>query len=448
MVHKTAPAGFSMKKLVYGPYSPSRLITAKCPSRFFGQYIRKDKVVGASVNADRGNAIHEVLAKITMANSAGMRVSSKQLSEWVAEGIGKYPASYQQIDLVREAAEAYIGNPSPYANSKTLCEKSFAIQLWEEDTFDSDSIPTQAWVETEYSRGGQAGSFFFGGHIDQFTIDDEIKVITILDHKSTPSANENEDHTFQVGAYAWLVSLFYPGYKIRTVIHYCHPRLNFYAAPVYWAEEDLQEMRAYLVSRVEALEHMQDFPAVPGSGCDYCHMIQECGLYIKVREQKAKGILDMNARSFDDLLRLAKELHVVDAISGEITKALKQGINTLCPENGVDIGGIWYGYKKSDESIDWKTTDNKISEESERAKSKLEEGRCESSEEVSACEKSARYESLDKILISHGLRPDNFKAYNNQKLKNLWALDKPELFEDLKPYLVRDSSTRFGAHKR
>ena len=449
MVHKQAPAGFEQKKLVYGPYSPSRLITAKCPSRFFGQYVRKDRVVGASVNADRGNAIHEVLSKITLSRSGGLTITPKQVNDWISEAVGKYPASYQQIDLVRDSAHAYLANPSPYANAGTLCEKSFAVQLWEECTFDDDVVKARAFVETEYTRAGlSGGDFFFGGHIDQLSIDEEVRLITVLDHKSTPSANENEDHNFQVGAYAWLVSLFYPKYQIRTVIHYCHPRLNFYAPPVYWTYEDLQEMEQYILSRAYAIEAMETFPSVPGTGCGYCHMIQECSLYAKVSEQKSKGSLDMNVRSFDDLLRLAKELHVVDAMSGEITKALKEGINTLCPTEGVDIGGVWYGYKASEESVDWQATDKKIREESERAKSKLEEGNCKNEEDRKDCEKIALYENLDNLLARYGVRSENFKAYNNQKLKNLWKLDKPELFEVLSKFIVKDRSTRFGAHKR
>lgn len=448
MVHKQAPAGFSQRKFIYGPYSPSRLITAKCPSRFFGQYVRKDKVVSAAVNADRGNAIHEVLAKITEARFGDIALTSKQLSDWISTAVGKYPASYQQIDLVTEAANAYVANPSPYANKSTLCEKSFAVQMWEEDSFDDTAVPARIFVEAEYKRDVRSpGDFFFGGHIDQLSIDDDIKTITILDHKSTPSANENEDHTFQVGAYAWLVSLFYPGYSIRSVIHYCHPGLNFYAPPVYWDQESLEEMQSYIFSRALALEAMQDFPAVPGTGCDYCHMTQECALYMKVREQKSKGALDLNVRAFDDLVRIAQELHVVNAMSGELTEALKAGIKTLSPTNGVNIGGVVYGYKTSEEGVDWEATDKKVREESIRAKVKIEEGLCESDIEKERCLVVSAYTGLDSILSKYGLNPNTYKNVNGTKMKGIWKLNKPELFEELKGFIVKDKSTRFGARK-
>lgn len=448
MVYKEAPRGYKKRIFNYGPYSPSRLITAKCPQRFFGQYIRKDKVIGASVAADRGNAIHQVLEQITLARAQELALTPKQINDWISKAVGEYSAAYQQIDLVSGAVQSYIMNQNPYSNKNTLCEKSFAVQLWEEESFVDDAVSNYCFVEAQYDRKTRGGDFFFGGHIDQLTVDDEIKVVTVLDHKSTPSANENEDHTFQVGAYAWLVSLFYPGYKIRTVLHYAHPALNFYGAPVYWEQEDLAEIQGFITSRVGAIEHMQDFPAVPGTSCDYCHMTQECPVYQKVREQKAKGTLDLNVRTFDDLLRLAKELHVVDTLSSEITKSLKEGINTLCPTSGVDIGGLYYGYKTSEESVDWQATDKKIREESGRAQTRCEENNFSSEDEKSFCEVIKDVQGLDGLLKKFSVVPDNFKKYDNQKLKNLWRLDKPELFQHLSKLIVKDKSTRFGAHKR
>ena len=442
------PPGFSERPLKYGPFSPSRLITAKCPSRFYAQYIRKDKVVGEKLAADRGSAIHEVLSKITVARQTDLTLSSRQISDWVSEAVGMYPAAYSQIDLVKGAADAYVGNPSPYINKTTSCEKAFAVQYFEEDTFNDEATPGHIYVPVPYNIDGRPNpAAYFGGKIDQITIDEEIKLVTILDHKSTPSANENEDHTFQVGAYAWLVSLFYPGYRIQTVIHYAHPVLNFYAAPVMWSEEDLAEIESFIKHKIAAIEAFQSFPAVPNNLCDYCHITQECDVFTKVREQKSKGIVDLNVNSFDDLVRLAKELHVVDTMYGELTKALKTGIDNLCPTNGVNIGGLWYGYKASEESVDWQATDQKIRQENERAKGRCEVQSFESEEDRNWCEKIQGYSSLDELLSGYGVKPDGYKNYNGTKLKNLWRLDKPDLFEVLRRFIVKDKSTRFGGHK-
>lgn len=454
MLHTTPPEGYVRRALSYGPYSPSRLITAKCPSRFFGQYIRKDQITSFTLAAARGNAIHEVLSKITEYKMVGRDFSSRQIQEWVSEAIGKYPAAYEQIDLVMKAAEAYVANPSPYINSNTTCEKAFAVELWEEQTFFDEAVPGKAWVSVPYDLHDAEGkrttnpSVFFGGRIDQMNVDEQLKIVTVLDHKSTPSANENSDHMFQVGAYAWLVSLFYPGYTIKTVIHFCHPMLNFYQVPVTWYPEDLAGMESEIVGMISAIERMENFPAIPSNGCDYCHKTAECEILAKVQLQKSKGTVDTNVRVFEDLLRIAKEVTVLDAASKALTTALKAGINTLCPQNGVDIGGLWYGYKASEESVDWEATDKKIREESERAKIKISEGSCESEADRERCEELSKVSNLDSVLTRYGVDPNLFKNYSATKMKNLWRLDKPELHAFLGPLVMKDKSTRFGAHKR
>lgn len=448
MIYKTPPAGFTQKKLTYGPYSPSRLIAARCPSSFFAQYVRKDKVVGHTLASARGSAIHEVLAKITASIQSGSLLTTRQVSEWVSEAVTAFPAAYPQIDLIKEAADAYVGNPSPYINANTSCEKAYGFQLWQEDSFFDDAEPNYALVEVPYilEDGTTNPDCFFGGKLDQISIDESIKTITILDHKSTPSANENEEHTFQVGAYGWLVSLWYPGYTIKTVIHYAHPKLNFYSSPKVWSREELAEHGNYVLMQVKTLDGLSEFPAIPGTRCDYCHIVQECTLYSKVRDQKARGSVDLNARTFDDLMRLAKELHVVTAMASELRTALKNGIEVLCPQNGVDIGGVWYGFKPQSESVDWQATDVKVREEARRARGILEEGNYKPEDKVEL-ERIASYQNLDGLFQKYGLMTNVFKDYSGQKLKNLWRLDKPELFAELGKFVVKDKNTKFGAHK-
>jgi len=445
----TPPAGYSVRSAQYGPYSPSRLITAKCPARFFGQYIRKDRVVGYKLAADRGSAIHFVLSKITEHRQMEVIPTPKQVEDWISVAVGMFPAAYAQIDVVKGAADAYMKNPSPYVNKTTFCEKSFAVQLWEEDTFFDEAVPGRVYVPVPYSLedGRPNTSAFFGGKLDQISIDEEIKTVTILDHKSTPSANENEDNNFQVGAYAWLVSLFYPGYRIQTVIHYCNPNLNFYAPPVIWSDMDLAEHESYIRAKIAAIEHFQSFEAIPNSGCDYCHMTQECSVYEKVREQKSKGTVDLNANTFDDLIRLARELHVVDKLSGELTKALKGGIQTLCPNGSVNLEGLWYGFKVSEDSVDWDSTDSKIRQENQRAKLRVSDGSFEDDKDAEWCRSIEKIRDLDDLLNTYGVTPSNFKNYNGTKLKSLWRLDKPELFEVLKRFIVKEKKTKFGSHK-
>jgi hypothetical protein len=445
---KEPPSGYIRKVFNYGPYSPSRLIAGKCPKRFFGQYVRKDKVISHTLASARGSAIHEVLEKITKSRMASDILTTKQVYEWVTESVGKHPAAYSQVDLIKEAADAYVQNPSPYVNSTTECEKTFAVQLWVEDTWDDNATPTYAFVEVPYylEDGRPNPDAFFGGKIDQISIDHQLKIVTVLDHKSTPSANEKDDHTFQVGAYAWLVGMFYPGYKVKTAIHYCHPKLNFYSAPIEWYQDDLREMQHHILLKINSLEAYETFEAIPGNACDYCHIIQECDVYEKVRDQKSKGTIDLNANTVEDLIRLAKELYVIDQMYSQLNTVLKEGIERLCPNNGVNIGGVSYGFNKG-ESVDWEATNKKIGEESRRAQIKGESQSYESEEDRRWSEQIIKTPTLDSLLRSYEVEPNNFKNYNGTKMKNLWKLDKPGLMESLKKVVVIDGSTKFGPKK-
>lgn len=448
MLYQEPPRGFIKRPVKYGPYSPSRLIVAKCAQRFFGQYIRKDKSVGSALAASRGNAIHHVLSLITKAKVANEDLTPSKVSNWVSEAVGLYPASYSQVDLVKGAASAYIANPSPYLNKDTDCEKALAVAFYEEDTLFDDVVPGRAYVPVQYAgdNGFPNPEAFFGGRLDQINVDHVTKTVLVLDHKSTPNASQNEDINFQLGAYAWLVSLFYPGYQVKTVIHYCHPGLNFYQAPVYWSPMELKEIESYIHSAVGAVEHFTEFPAIPGSACDYCHMIQECPDNLALCEQKARGQVDLNVRSGGDLERLAKSLRTVGSLYDELNKALKQGIETLGYDR-ISIDGMWYGFKTSDEAVDWIATDLKIREEHNRSKQLLVDPSQMTDVEKNLHEKRAKIPDLAALLKTYGVEPNTFKEWQSQKLKNLWKLDKPVLLDQLKEFVVKDRSTRYGAYK-
>ncbi|NBO55754.1 MAG: PD-(D/E)XK nuclease family protein, partial [Actinobacteria bacterium] len=424
------PAGFLPVALKHAPYSASRLIVARCPARFMSKYILKDKIISDTLASARGSAIHEVLQKITEHRVRKEDFTPRQLDSWVHEAVGKFPAAYEQIKLVKEAAIAYTANPSPYINNTTKCEIDFAVKLFEEDSFVEDSVLETAFVKTPYyldadSRRANPDAFF-GVRIDQISVDEEIRVVTILDHKSTPSANSNSDHDFQMGCYAWIVSLYYPDYEIRTVLHYAHPRLNFYAPPVYWSREDLDEVEQEIKTRVMAIESFNNYPALPGSHCDYCHLVQECPELRTVQEQNARGDINLNIDTVDDMIRVARQLRVIGVLYDQLNRKLKESIENKCPDSGIAIEGMWYGFKASDEKVDWSSTERKIREENSRE---------------SAAGKPA---DLSSLLTKHGLDPESFKEWRGEKLKALWKLGKMDLIEELKSYIVTNRDTRFG----
>jgi len=431
-----APSGYRHIRLKYGPYSASRLIVARCPARFHSKYILRDTIVSDTLASARGSAIHEVLQRISEAHASRTPIGGSQVNRWVEEAVGKFPASYEQIKLIKDAASAYVGNPSPYLNETTVCENTLAVQLFEEESFMDNVTPSFAYVKLPITDGvnpwgRELGSgIYFTAKLDQLSVDQSLRIVTVVDHKSTPSANQNSDHVFQMGTYAWIAALHYPGYHVRTVIHYAHPRLNFFAPPVYWGDDDLDDVEEELRMRIHAIESFREYPALPGSHCDYCHMVQLCPENRKIQEQNARGEINLNIHGMEDRVRLARQLRVTGVLYDQINRRLKEDIENNCPDSGVALEGLWYGFKPGDEKVDWVATDRKIREESRRNASDPDHG-----------------QSLDTILARHGVDPNAFKEWRGEKLKALFKLSKPELIEELKQYLVKDRDTRFGSHK-
>jgi hypothetical protein len=428
---EVVPSNYRHIKLKYGPYSASRLLVASCPSRFYSKYVLKDVAYDDSSAAARGSVIHETLQKITEAHVQNRKITPLELNSWIEQALGKYPAAYSQLNLIKGAATKYAGNPSPYITPNTICEQEIAVALFEEESFDGDAVPNFQYMRMPYTVPGTRHQLnpdaFFGAKLDQITVDDATKIVTVLDHKSTPSASHNSDHDFQLGAYAWIASLLYPGYHVRTVIHYAHPELNFYKSPVYWSYEDLQEVEQEIRMRVRAVESFTDYPAVPGSHCDYCHMVQLCPVNVRLREQFARGDINLNAQTQSDRQRIAKELRTIGVLYDQLNKVLRTSIENNCPENGVAIDGMWYGFSVSEEKVDWYATDRKIQELHEA-------GEC-------------AFENLAGVLENHELTPDAFKEWNSSKLKALWKTNKEALIEDLRELVVTERTTRFGGKK-
>ena len=425
----SAPQGYKHIQLKYGPYSASRLIVARCPARFHSKYILRDTVVSDTLASARGSAIHEVLQKISEAHVRKETLAGAQVNHWVEEAVGKYPASYEQIKLIKDAASAYVGNPSPYLNETTTCEETLAVQLFEEESFVDEVTPNFAYVRAAAGSWEQmTQGIFFTAKLDQLSLDRETRIATVLDHKSTPSASKNSDHVFQMGCYAWIVKLLYPEFHVRTVIHYAHPRLNFYAPPDYWSDDELADVEEEIRMRAQSIESFREYPALPGGHCDYCHMVQNCPESRKVQEQNSRGEINLNINSMEDRIRLARQLRVTGVLYDQLNKKLKEDIENNCPDSGVALEGLWYGFKPGDEKVDWVATDRKIREESFRP----------GLHEV---------QNLDAILKKYGVDPDAFKEWRGEKLKALFKLNKPELIEELRGFLVKDRDTRFGGHK-
>jgi hypothetical protein len=447
MLVTQVPPNFKHRKLNYGPYSPSKLLVAQCPARFQGKYVLKDRIVGDSINAARGSAIHQVLEKITLATLGEVRtpITSQILNDWVVEAVTMYPAAYDQIKLVRDACSAYITNPPKFVG-EVRCEISLGIALYEEETLLDDVTPRRLFTPVAYELDAkkhtrQNPEAYFGGTLDMLFVDHVARIVTIVDHKTTPSANKNSDVDFQMGCYAWLGSLCYPDYEIRTVIHYAHPELNFYAPPERWDYEALQDKAEEIAMRIEAVDSFTEYPAIPGAYCMCCHMVEQCPEYLAVSAQNARGEINLNMMSIEDAKRIAGQLTITEGLFDKLNTTLKKGMERLGLQS-VAIPGRIYQFKSLDKKVDWDATEVRIMDEVKRAEERLSQG-----QSLPDDFKLIEWQNFEGILKAHGIPVEKFKQWRSDKLKSLYQLDKPALLEELAKYTVFDKGTRFGASR-
>jgi hypothetical protein len=437
---EAAPSGYAPVQLRYGPYSASKLLVARCPARFQGKYVLKDRIVSDSLASARGSVIHLVLEKITTAWVAGEIPTSQEINGWIEQGVGRWPAAYESIKLIKDACTAYLANPPKQIIRETAkAEMKVAIKLFEEELFVDDVTPGEAVVFTQADVEGQYNpDATFAGTIDLLWIDEQLKIVTILDHKSTPSASKNSDFDFQMGCYAFLASLLYPGYRVQTQIHYAHPDLDFYGPADIWTEDELEDVWQEIRMRMRAIESFVEYPAVPGSSCTYCHMSQQCPEFQAVAAQNARGDINLNVHTVQDLQRLAGQVTVLGKLYDQINGALKDGIESICPTNGVAVDGVWYGFRVSESKVDWEATERKFKDSVAKASQDPNQPGAQSLIET---------RDLTGLLARHGVTPDAFKEWKGDKMKALFKMAKPELNAALKDHLVFDKKTRFGGYK-
>jgi hypothetical protein len=447
----TPPPGFKKIDLKFGPYSASKLNTGNCPARFEGKYIRRDRVIADRVNAARGTAVHWVLEQIAKKRVAGETITPVDIDKWIAESIGKSPAAFGQIDAVREAVHASLKKPSPYLNSKSQLEVGIALALYEEETFIDDAVPARAWVRVPYVdpyaeiqvEVTADQKAFFCCKIDELNFDEVNRSITIVDHKSSPSSSVTPDVAFQLSTYVWAISQLYPGWSVRSSVHYTHPMLNFYSPPELWPDEDIKETEYRILGRVQALESFTEYPALPGSNCDYCHMAMHCPELKALELQNGSYDVNINTESVDDLQRVARKVRVLGNAYDLYNKALKKGAEKL-GVRAIAIDGMIYEFRVY-ESTDWVATDRRIREEAKKAEVELAANPAHP--DAYRLRMLVEVKDLDGLLTRFKVNPDLVKGYGSDKMKGLYKYASPELITALQALVVNEKSTKFGGYK-
>jgi hypothetical protein len=387
-------------QLKYGPYSPSRIDVATCPYSFYRSYVEKNIDTEKDVPANRGSVVHEIFEMITKG-----WIEDRPL-KWddVRKILPKLMAKYQMTDHdaqqeIAKDAQCYLENPPSEIEDIVGTEEGLALKM----------VECEDGIEKFEECDWEDQNCFARGKIDILKIKDE--TATIIDHKTQQYIPTNLG-TFQMGVYAWLVTQFYPFVReVKTVLHFCDYKRNFYSKPYTWTLKDLEGIKNEFMLSVETIENITNFETTTSGGhCVYCAVKRECPRILDLIKKNSsnKKTPILNAQ---DAVNRASTLYTLDVNKSVYQSELKDFIGEIGP---VDIGGIEYSYKKSDS---WDVPyENK--------------------------------KELFNILNSLGVDVWKYLNFDMKNLeKNIWKVVKKNDLEQIKTLLEPVYKTRFGARK-
>lgn len=434
----------------YGPYSPSRLETATCGYAFHRQYIDPAKPNKKYENLPqaRGSAVHEVFEQITkkLISNPNAVFSADEIQTWVSEAVNRHPAAYPEMGQILEMAKLYIRKPPSTLTTDAGIELRLAIKpLIDPETGRQKLNPDYKLAEMldeEFRSRTQAQSpyrteqgdlipvmrpafhechyddpeAFARGRADIMLISDDTTMALVYDHKTQPNVEDAD--TFQLGFYAWVISVIYPFLdNIQTVLHFA--RYGHYSEPFSWNRKQLFEIEDEVMTRVQNIETRVGWEATPNKNCQYCPFLMECPAMAEFMERDANGNVRVKAdhlRILGDTnkaVRVAGLINVLDELMDRAKGELKEHVKNSGP---IAIPGKVYEYRPS-EGIHWDKVNKGLREQA--------------------------YAVFEK----HGVDPKAFMSFNQTASKGVWLLGNEALVQELSELFPRKVETKFGGYK-
>lgn len=380
----------------YGPYSPSRLEVALCPHRFKLQYIDKEIKDEGSLAAKRGNVVHDTFEEITKSWLVDKPLNWDQVLGFLTKKMTQYLVTEEDSQRVCiEAARCYMLNPPHNLDTILGTEEQIAVK-WQEDK----------WVSCQWDDS----EAFARGKIDLLMIDDN-NMATIIDHKTQMFIQQAD--TFQMGFYAWLVKQAYPYVtSVNTILHFCHPSLNFYSKPFNWSTEELNAKIDHIKVAIGIADDMTEYPAIPNHHCQYCPIKMECPKIkqLRARRPARKGAVKGPLLSAKEAKNHAEVLTVLE----ENSKDMKSSLKTFVQEIGsVQLPGLEYAMIPAESYV--VPLENK--------------------------------KELIAKLGEYGLNPYAFLDFSATNLKKLWRQLNPEQLKTIETLLDPKKTTSFRSRK-
>lgn len=278
-------------------YSYTKLNTYEnCPLQYKFSYIDKWEQP-SSPEARRGSEVHDCCA----------------------EYVGHLASMGLQTDL------GYIRNLGVGAEAREILEAFATSHMFP---------PGDYQVEKKHSvmLGGNKAEY--SGVMD--LLDPRDTVVTITDYKTfwRILSQAEVDNSLQMKGYALIASSIYPEARefrcIMDLVRFGATR------EVVYSSEDLPEIEADLLRRIEQIETDETFEARPGGTCDWCPGKKDC-------PSLASGIEAIASQ--EDALALADEYIVLKAREQDVKSLLQPYITR---EGNIARNGLEVGYFKSD----------------------------------------------------------------------------------------------------
>lgn len=402
----------------YGPYSASRLDSATCGYLFYHTYVnpRTDRKKIRSLPQDRGSAVHDILEYMTgkykenkdhpfftvpAGNMLDRPTPTREMVEVIQNAVNKYPASFEQVDVLENCAIRYARRRPDNVDEETGVELMLAVKR------EGDQLVQAGFDDPDAVMRGKIDLLFFS---------DDAKGVKIIDHKT--QMNIEEADTFQMGVYAWLTSKCHPWLDhIESSLYFA--QFGVYSDSVLWTKEDLDRIEYEIMSKIDIVEARDNWDPCPNYHCQYCDLVGECPAlkdmidvnpetgFIKVKDDNTKILGDTNKA-----ILLAQRIKVLETYVADAKKNLKSHIKEFGP---LSIPGTIYEFRAK-EDLNWdKANKNK--------------------------------KELKAILEKHNVDPIEYMGFSSTFSKKVALIEDDSLRKEFFGAIPRKTTTTFRGYK-
>ena len=299
--------------------SPTFLDKAACPKYLHLHYIKKVDDRYIRVAAERGSAVHAVLAELLiLCQEAQIQPSSLSIDQ-IAESVRRHTAHR----ILPETGEI-LAWCRLWAERYKISKHIYGVE--EKVGLDADFDDTE-WDLASYR-----------GILD--VVDVEKNHLTVTDWKSQPHIlNQSElDAHDQMTMYCWLASKLYPHIETFTA-RIWYLRYGFHAE-TQRTMADLEAFEQALMIKEQKILDIDNWEPIPGKHCQYCDVIRHCTLANDLSPTNIHVI------SQEQAVLVAQRITVMDVLSKELKAQLKAYVKE---NDSVRIGDNWvWGFRSKD----------------------------------------------------------------------------------------------------